>query len=51
MQASVYFDSTDGTVYVSQDEGKTWSQADIPAGQARQVIEHPFDNNYVGHLL
>ncbi|EJC99110.1 signal sequence binding protein [Fomitiporia mediterranea MF3/22] len=44
--ASIYFDSIDGIVYVSQDEGKSWKEADIPKGEALQVIEHPSDNQY-----
>lgn len=37
-----------GTVYVSQDEGKSWNKAEgIPSGKASMVIEHPFDNRFV----
>ncbi|KAH9832479.1 Oligoxyloglucan reducing end-specific cellobiohydrolase [Rhodofomes roseus] len=44
---AVYHDLIDGNVYVSQDEGKSWSRADgIPEGDASMVIEHPFDNSY-----
>ncbi|EPQ56214.1 Oligoxyloglucan reducing end-specific cellobiohydrolase [Gloeophyllum trabeum ATCC 11539] len=43
----IYHDVVEGNVYVSQDEGKTWNRAaDIPAGDASMVIEHPFDNRY-----
>lgn len=49
-QAAIYFDSIDGVVYVSQDEGKTWDKANIPEGEAIQVIEHPIDNNYVRYF-
>ena len=48
-KSAIFFDSIDGVVYVSQDEGKSWSTADIPKGEAMQVIEHPFDNQYVRH--
>ncbi|KAF9224207.1 Oligoxyloglucan reducing end-specific cellobiohydrolase [Gyrodon lividus] len=43
----VYHDVIDGDVYVSQDEGKSWSRAtDIPRGEAMMVIEHPSDSRY-----
>ncbi|TFK75051.1 Oligoxyloglucan reducing end-specific cellobiohydrolase [Pluteus cervinus] len=43
----IYHDAQEGNVYVSQDEGKSWSLADgVPSGKAMMVIEHPFDNNY-----
>ncbi|KAI0351364.1 Oligoxyloglucan reducing end-specific cellobiohydrolase [Trametes cingulata] len=43
--AAIYHDVVKGIVYVSQDEGKTWSAADgVPEGRASMVIEHPFDN-------
>ncbi|OCB88754.1 signal sequence binding protein [Sanghuangporus baumii] len=42
----IYFDSSEGNVYVSQDEGRSWERANIPEGKAMQVIEHPFDNLY-----
>ncbi|KAF8825213.1 hypothetical protein HHX47_DHR7000487 [Lentinula edodes] len=42
-----YLDDLEGVLYVSQDEGKSWSAADnIPAGEATMVIEHPFEKNY-----
>lgn len=35
-------------MYVSQDEGASWTRADtIPESDASMVIEHPFDNKYV----
>jgi hypothetical protein len=41
----------DGDVFVSQDEGKSWSKADgIPSGKAAMVIEHPFNNRVVGYF-
>ncbi|KAI5121770.1 hypothetical protein M0805_009581 [Coniferiporia weirii] len=43
---SIYFDLSDGVVYVSHDEGKSWTTADVPKGEATMVIEHPFDNKY-----
>lgn len=49
-QNAIFFDSIDGMVYVSPDEGKTWDTADIPKGKAMMVIEHPFDNHYVRSL-
>ncbi|KAL6301716.1 hypothetical protein BKA93DRAFT_738184 [Sparassis latifolia] len=43
----IYHDIVEGNVYVSQDEGKSWRQAEgLPAGEATMVIEHPFDRNY-----
>ena len=36
-----------GDVHISQDEGKNWERADVPAGQASMVIPHPFDTKYV----
>ncbi|KAJ6485837.1 Oligoxyloglucan reducing end-specific cellobiohydrolase [Mycena sanguinolenta] len=44
---AIYHDSVDGNIYVSSDEGKTWSMPeDIPRGAAAMVVEHPFDNSY-----
>ncbi|KZT68685.1 Oligoxyloglucan reducing end-specific cellobiohydrolase [Daedalea quercina L-15889] len=44
---AIYHDLIDGNVYVSPDEGATWSRVDsIPEGDASMVIEHPFDNSY-----
>ncbi|KAJ3573829.1 hypothetical protein NP233_g2168 [Leucocoprinus birnbaumii] len=41
----IYHDSFEGNVYVSSDEGKSWkAAADIPAGKAVMVVEHPFNN-------
>ena len=38
----------EGNVYISSDEGKSWSVAtDIPPGETAMVIQHPFDNRYV----
>ncbi|KAG8221150.1 hypothetical protein J3R82DRAFT_2696 [Butyriboletus roseoflavus] len=43
----VYHDIVTGDLYVSQDEGKSWSRAeDIPGGIVSMVIPHPFDNRY-----
>ncbi|GJE98598.1 vacuolar protein sorting/targeting protein [Phanerochaete sordida] len=43
---SIYHSLTDGIVWVSQDEGKTWGKAaGVPEGDAAMVIEHPFDNS------
>ncbi|KAF9450688.1 vacuolar protein sorting/targeting protein 10 [Macrolepiota fuliginosa MF-IS2] len=43
--SAIYHDSHQGNVYVSQDEGKSWAQADdIPSGRAVMVFEHPFNN-------
>lgn len=48
----IYHDSSEGNVYVSEDEGKTWVLADIPPGKAERVIEHPFNNRIVRlHLI
>ena len=48
LQEVIYHDVMDGNVWVSSNEGKSWSRAeDIPEGKAAMVIEHPFDNNYV----
>ncbi|KAG6813092.1 vacuolar protein sorting/targeting protein PEP1, partial [Arthromyces matolae] len=45
--SAIFHDSLEGNVYVSHNEGKSWSQADgIPNGQASMVIEHPFNNRY-----
>jgi len=47
-QHAIYHDASDGNVYVSSTEGKSWARAeDIPKGEAAMVIEHPFDNRYV----
>lgn len=36
-------------MYVSLDEGKSWSRANgIPEGETSMVFEHPIDNRYVG---
>ncbi|OSX64575.1 hypothetical protein POSPLADRAFT_1138528 [Postia placenta MAD-698-R-SB12] len=44
---AIYHDAMAGTVYVSQDEGKSWNKAEgIPSGKASMVIEHPFDNRF-----
>ena len=51
-QEVIYHDSTEGNVYFSQNEGKSWSRvADIPSGKAAMVIEHPFDNTLVSATL
>ncbi|KAK7031441.1 Sortilin [Favolaschia claudopus] len=43
----IYHDSVEGNIYVSSDEGKSWSQPeDIPKGEAVMVIEHPFEHSY-----
>jgi photosystem II stability/assembly factor-like uncharacterized protein len=43
----VYHDIIAGDLYVSQDEGKSWSRAeDIMSGTVSMVIPHPFDNRY-----
>ncbi|KAJ3714865.1 vacuolar protein sorting/targeting protein 10 [Lentinula guzmanii] len=42
-----YLDDFEGNLFITQDEGKSWSSADtIPAGDAAMVIEHPFEKNY-----
>ncbi|KIY66769.1 vacuolar protein sorting/targeting protein 10 [Cylindrobasidium torrendii FP15055 ss-10] len=44
-EAALYLDAMAGTLYVSQDEGKSWGKAsNVPEGEATMVIEHPFDN-------
>lgn len=49
LQFAIYHDSMEGKVYVSSDEGKSWNVAsDLPAGKIMMVIEHPFDNRFVG---
>ena len=46
------FDSSEGIVYVTEDEGRSWEEASgIPKGEAAMVIEHPFDNQYVSKKL
>lgn len=45
-QVAIYHSLVDGTVWVSQDEGKSWGKAaGVPEGEAAMVIEHPFDNS------
>ncbi|KAJ7842899.1 vacuolar protein sorting/targeting protein 10 [Mycena leptocephala] len=42
--SAVYHDSIEGNIYVSSNEGRTWTlPEDIPRGVAAMVIEHPFD--------
>ncbi|KAI0314429.1 Oligoxyloglucan reducing end-specific cellobiohydrolase [Amylostereum chailletii] len=42
---AIYHDVIEGTIYVSQNEGKDWEKADgIPKGAATMFIEHPFNN-------
>ncbi|KAG8814363.1 vacuolar protein sorting/targeting protein PEP1, partial [Serendipita sp. 399] len=41
----LYFDARQGTVHISDDEGKSWKPVDgVPEREASQLIEHPFDN-------
>ncbi|CAL1713879.1 unnamed protein product [Somion occarium] len=43
----IYHDVVEQNIYVSNDEGRSWTRADdIPEHKAAMVIEHPFDNNY-----
>jgi hypothetical protein len=47
-QSAVYHDSIEGNIYVSSNEGRTWTlPEDIPRGVAAMVIEHPFDASLV----
>lgn len=47
-QSLIYHDVVEQNIYVSNDEGRSWTRADdIPEHKAAMVIEHPFDNNYV----
>lgn len=49
---AIMFDSSEGIVYVTEDEGRSWEEASgIPKGEAAMVIEHPFDNQYVSKKL
>jgi photosystem II stability/assembly factor-like uncharacterized protein len=42
----------EGNVYRSEDEGKSWKRVnDVKDGAAAMLIQHPFDNNMVRHLL
>jgi len=36
----------DGVVYISEDEGMSWSVVDdIPGGEAFDFVPHPFDDH------
>jgi hypothetical protein len=51
-QAALYHDGIEGDVFVSQNEGKSWSLVDgVPRGDAAIVIDHPFDNRYVSYTF
>ncbi|EJU03910.1 Oligoxyloglucan reducing end-specific cellobiohydrolase [Dacryopinax primogenitus] len=40
----LWHDTANGIVFVSEDEGKSWTQStDIPEGEAAMLVEHPFD--------
>ncbi|KAJ7446295.1 Oligoxyloglucan reducing end-specific cellobiohydrolase [Mycena latifolia] len=42
----IFHDSIEGNIYVSSDEGRSWTLPDeIPRGAAEMVIEHPFDTS------
>ncbi|TFK95398.1 VPS10 domain-containing receptor SorCS1 precursor, partial [Pterulicium gracile] len=44
---AIYHDGGYGNVYISQNEGKSWvRRSDIPEGEAKSFVKHPFDNNY-----
>jgi len=48
LQAAFYHDIVGGTVYVSDNEGKSWKPAPgVPQGTAMLAIEHPFDHRRV----
>lgn len=41
----LYHDSVQGTVWISEDEGRAWAKVDgVPSGQAMTLVQHPFDN-------
>ncbi|KAG8759479.1 vacuolar protein sorting/targeting protein PEP1 [Serendipita sp. 396] len=41
----LYFDPREGTVHISEDEGKSWRRVEgVPEHEADQLVEHPFDN-------
>ena len=45
-QTVMYHDGSARNVWRSNDEGKSWEMvADIPAGEAWSLVEHPFDRN------
>lgn len=50
LKVAIYHDGGYGNVYISQNEGKSWvRRSDIPEGEAKSFVKHPFDNNYVRH--
>ncbi|KAL5529893.1 VPS10_3 [Sanghuangporus sanghuang] len=38
--------ASDGTIYVTHDEGRTWQEADLPPDEHRDVTMHPYDNRF-----
>lgn len=48
-QSVLYHDAVAGNVYISENEGKSWDLVrDVPKAAADQLVEHPFNNRYVG---
>ncbi|KAL5507722.1 VPS10_3 [Sanghuangporus vaninii] len=38
--------ASDGTIYVTHDEGRTWQEADLPPDKHRDIAMHPYDNRF-----
>lgn len=52
LKVALFHDSLHRNLYVSNDEGRSWKQADgIPDGVATIVVPHPFDNRFVNTFL
>ncbi|THH03693.1 hypothetical protein EW145_g6082 [Phellinidium pouzarii] len=42
----LYHNMIERNVYVSHDDGKSWSRTNIPLGEASEIVLHPYDNRY-----